>query len=323
MSTDDYVKRETYIRKNYKYIIPLAKWLARTVVSLDASSADADHPGKQSKLDEDDQREYQSSSEEDTFALFALNCLLFISSAATSETTLTPLCDIFVDQSQSALLQYLNNRLYTGRANDSHIGILVNFTRYMPFVDRLVESIIPRFPNFVSKLVSFLRAPETVVEHDIAYNNKQLISAYLTNLTQAESIRSLLVDEKLFSSLLLVYENNRIDVEVKKAAISIIRNCCFDSATHPKMISEDDDEVCSLPYRYRSVTKYIFFTCSFSSNLYIHSQGLKNLTPMMSTNCRLICSTFLQTKLAKGTLKFANCCWKLCSNSVAPDLAAH
>ena len=116
----------------------------------------------------------------------------------------------------------------------------------MPFVDRLVEVTIPRFDNFVSKLVSYLRTPPSLVQHDITYNNKQLISAYLTNLTQAESIRSQLVDQKLFSSLFIVYENARTEVEVKKATISIIRNCCFDTTTHLNMISETDDEVCVL-----------------------------------------------------------------------------
>lgn len=241
MSTDDYVKRETYIRKNCKYIIPLAKWLGRTIISLDSGT---DHESKQPKLHSDDQREYPSDSEEEAFALFALNCLLYISSAATSGTTMTPLCDIFVNEDQTAFLHYLNSRVYFGNAKDSHLGILVNYTRYMPFVDRLVESTFPQFgSNFISKLVSFLRAPLNIVEDEITFNNKQLISAYLTNLTQAKSIRSLIVEQKLFSSLLLVYENIRTDVEVKKAAISIIRNCCFDPTTHAKLIAKDDDEV--------------------------------------------------------------------------------
>lgn len=130
MSYSEDSAREAYIRRNSSQIVPLIKWLARTVVKLEQPVASRRKNRRSEENDEDDDDERMTSSDRENTILFSLNCILYVSAAATGDaadqaesTSGDELCSAICDDID--FLWHLNFKLYSARANDSHLGILV------------------------------------------------------------------------------------------------------------------------------------------------------------------------------------------------------
>lgn len=96
MCTPDYEQREAFIRKNAQTIVPFVRWLIQTVVSLDnddAHSAESKVSRSSKSPSSASSPQQQQDQDGDNIVLFALNCLMYISSGATVDGFCQPLCD--------------------------------------------------------------------------------------------------------------------------------------------------------------------------------------------------------------------------------------
>jgi hypothetical protein len=190
MSTTDPNKRDSFILKNKKTISAITKLLTQTVIS----------------------------GNEDNTSLLSLNCVLMISSAATSSQFEPQLCNAIMNETHFIL--YLINDIITNKGREEHFGILVNLTRYSETVSSLYK-LCPK--DFLLKLLKFIE-------------NNELISGLITNFSQLEDVRETIVsDKQIISKLFDVFEKSN-NLNIKNACICIIRNCCFDTQLHQKLL---------------------------------------------------------------------------------------
>ncbi len=174
------------------------------------------------------------------------------------------LAAVFTEPAQTELLYHLNARIVAGRALNLHLSILANLTRSPAFVQYLVEEVIvPRFPEgnnqnssgggsgggLISSLIAIIRVPQTPVhscglgdcsssKKTKLFNPRTLVAGYLNNLTMSATVRQLIVERKLIPDLLALYESRgRLDDQVRQLAVSALRNCAMDVATHRTLLT--------------------------------------------------------------------------------------
>lgn len=238
MANDDLEKREKFIRRNSAKIVPLVHWLCKTICSLETN--DCNDPERKKSHNEDE-------SNSNDLIRFSLDCVLIISSAAASTMDSDKQTSEQISQavmSETDFLHHLNDHITNEQITDldRHLGILVNFTRHISFVQSLVTNVLNPFP-----LDKFISGFQTKFQSKECQKSRPLMVAYLNNLCQCEEIRNRLIDGKVLHSLMIIYDYHQEDtndhIELRLSIIELIRNCCIDYRYHERIISEEDPEL--------------------------------------------------------------------------------
>ncbi|CAG2181362.1 unnamed protein product [Oppiella nova] len=156
-------------------------------------------------------------------AQLALNCILMISCAATDRQYDPLLCEAIINETQ--FIVHTISDIITGHRDHQYFGILVNLTRYEHSVHE-VHKLCPK--DFLRKLMTLLDANE-------------LVSALITNLSQLEDVRQAIVaDGRAVCQLFDAYERSK-SPSVRNAIVCIVRNCCFDTDLHQRLLAADSE----------------------------------------------------------------------------------
>ncbi|KAH9418152.1 Protein hgh1 [Dermatophagoides pteronyssinus] len=243
MANDDLKKREKFIRHNSKKIVPLVQWLCKTIFSLETND---DHSNLERKKSRNEKDESTTTNSSNDLVGFSLDCVLIISSAAASTTDNEKQISEQISQAvmnEKDFLHYLNNHIINEQTIDfdRHLGILVNFTRHILFVESLVENVLNPFP-----LDKFINGFQTKFQSN--HCQKSLMTAYLNNLCQCEKIRNRLIDGRYLHSFMAIYDHYQqstdLDhIQLRLSIIELIRNCCLDYHCHERLISKEDPDL--------------------------------------------------------------------------------
>ncbi|OTF71701.1 HGH1-like protein [Euroglyphus maynei] len=236
MSNDDIKKREEFIIRNSGKIVPLAKWLCKTILSLETNEIE-----RKKSLDENE-------TDPDDLIRFSLDCLVMISMAVSSSLNNNDkqIAEQIFEaiMNEQDFLHHLNNHIIDDQITDihRHLGILVNFTRHILFVESLVENVLSRFPT-----EKFITQFQTKFQSEKCEKSRPLMIAYLNNLGQCEEIRNRLIDGKFLHSLMMLYDHHQEStgdhIQLRLSIIEFIRNCCLDYRHHERLISKEDPEL--------------------------------------------------------------------------------
>ena len=159
----------------------------------------------------------------DQSSQLALSCILMISCAATERQYDKQLCDSIINETH--FLLYIISDIICSKQLDQYFGILVNLSRYETSVHQIYK-LCPK--DFLIKLFSLLESHE-------------LVPALITNLSQLEEVRQTIVSEnQLISKLFEVFDKTANNT-VKNAIICIVRNCCFDTELHQKLLDPENE----------------------------------------------------------------------------------
>ncbi|CAG2118194.1 unnamed protein product, partial [Medioppia subpectinata] len=151
----------------------------------------------------------------------ALNCLLLVSCAATERQLDAALTDALIAETQ--LIVHMISDILCGEPDDQYFGILVNLTRYESTVQQIYK-LCPK--DFLHKLSTLLEANE-------------LVSALIANLSQLEDVRQALAADhpsQYVPQLFAAYDRCPTRPQVRNAIVCVVRNCCFDTDLHPKLL---------------------------------------------------------------------------------------
>ena len=205
VASSDEEKREKFILDNKRSVIQVNKLLQQSIMKDELSDNEASQT-------------------------MGLNCLLAISSAATSKAFEIDLINSFL--SEEKFINYLINRIHNNKSNDLHLGIIVNLTRCSTGANDIYK-LCPK--DFFSKLIR-------------KFEDNEMVAAMMTNFTQIGDLREQIVNEKaLINQFFQIFKESNNPI-MRNAALCIIRNCCFDTHLHEKLFDESLELITKLIY---------------------------------------------------------------------------